>query len=67
MLFIFKDKISKKLYSHLVFRFKSNICNDIYYGKTIGYFKVRTYEHLGITFNWNKVKKTKKWLYLTIF
>ena len=51
MLFIFKDKISKKLYSHLVFRFKSNICNDIYYGKTIGYFKVRTYEHLGITFN----------------
>ena len=49
MLSTFKDKISKVLYSYLVFKFKSNIYNDIYYGKTMGHFKVRACEHLGIT------------------
>ena len=37
------------LYSNLVYKFKYNICNDIYYGKTKRHFKVRACEHLGIT------------------
>ena len=36
------------LHFNLVYKFKCNICNDIYYGKTKRYFKVRVYEHLGI-------------------
>ena len=35
--------------SNLVYKFKCNICNDIYYGKTIRHFPVRACEHLGIT------------------
>ena len=37
------------LHSNLVYKFKCNICNDIYYGKTIRHFKVRACEHLGTT------------------
>ena len=37
------------LHYNLVYKFKSNICNDIYYGKTKRHFKVRACEHLGIT------------------
>ena len=48
MLFPFKDKIIKMLHSNLVYKFKCNICNDIY-GKTKHHFKVRACEHLGIT------------------
>ena len=36
------------LHSNLVYKFKYNICNDIYYGKTKRHFKVRACEHLGI-------------------
>ena len=49
MLFTFKDKISKMLHSNLVYKFKYNICNDIYCGKTKHHFKVGACEHLGIT------------------
>ena len=31
---IFKDKINKIFQSNLVYEFKWNICNDIYYGET---------------------------------
>ena len=34
-LFTFRDEVKKKLYSNLVYKFKCNISNDIYYGKTI--------------------------------
>ena len=37
------------LYSNLVDKFKCNICNYIYHGKTKRHFKVRAYDHLGIT------------------
>ena len=47
--FTFKDKINTILHSNLVYKFKCNICNDIYYGKTKRCFKVRACEHLSIT------------------
>ena len=34
---------------NLVDKFKCNICNDIYYGKTKWHLRVRAYENLGIT------------------
>ena len=37
------------LHPNLVYKFRCNICNDIYYGKTKRHFKVRACEHLGIT------------------
>ena len=37
------------LHSNLIYKFKFNICNDIYCGKTTRrHFKARSYEHLGI-------------------
>ena len=49
------------LYSNLVYKFKCNICNDIYYGKTKRHFKVRPCEHLGITpLNRKKVESPKE-------
>ena len=60
MLFTFKDKINKMLHSNLVHKFKCNISNEIYYGKTKGHFKVRAFEHLGITpLNGKKVNSPK--------
>ena len=57
-LFTFKDKINKMLHSNLVYKFKYNICDDIYYGKTKRHFKVRACEHLGITpLTWKKPKR----------
>ena len=37
------------LQSNIVFKFKCNILNDIYNGKTERHVKVRAWEHLGIT------------------
>ena len=36
-------------HSNLVYKFRCNICNDIYYGKTKRHFKVSACEYLGIT------------------
>ena len=47
-LFTFKDKINKMLPSNLVYKFKCNIRNDIYYGKTKKHFRVGVCEHLRI-------------------
>ena len=47
-LFSFRDKINKMFHSNLVYKFKCNTCNYIYYGKTKYHFKVRDGEHLGI-------------------
>ena len=61
MLFTFKDKINKMLRSNLVYKFKCNIYNDIFYGKTIRHFKVRACEHLGIMpLTGKKVKSPKQ-------
>ena len=60
-LFTFKDKINKMLHSNLVYKFKCNICNNIYYDKTKRHFKVRVCEHLGITsLTGKKVKSPKE-------
>ena len=49
------------LHSNLVHKFKCNICNDIYYGKTKRHFNVRACEHLGITpLTGKKVKSPKE-------
>ena len=49
------------LHFNLVYKFKCNFCNDIYYGKTIRHFKVRACEHLGITpLPGKKVKSPKE-------
>ena len=47
-------------HSNLVYKFKCNICNDICYGKTKRYFKVRACEHLGITSLMGKKVKSPK-------
>ena len=47
-------------HSNLLYKFKYNICNDIYYSKTKRHFKVRACEHLGITpFTGKKIKSPK--------
>ena len=49
------------LHSNLVYKFKCNICNDIYDGKSKRHFKGRSCEHLGITsLTGKKLKSPKK-------
>ena len=49
------------LHSNIVYKFKCNICNDIYYDKTKRHFKVRACENLGITtLTGKKVKNLKE-------
>ena len=49
------------LHSNLVYKFKCNICSDIYYGQTKRYFKVTACENLGITpLTGKKVKSPKE-------
>ena len=45
--FRFKDQISKYMNSIMIYKFKCNIYNDVYIGKTKCNFLVREYEHLG--------------------
>ena len=47
--FTFKDKLHKILLSGPVYQYKCGACNATYYGKTKRHFKVRIYEHLGIS------------------
>ena len=60
-LFTFKDEINKMFHSILVYIFKCNICNDIYYGKNKRHFKVGACKHLGIMpLTGKKVKNPKE-------
>ena len=45
--FRFKDIISTFMNSKVVYKFKCNICNDVYLGETKRHLLVRQYEHLG--------------------
>ena len=45
----FKNKIPSFLRSGIVYKFQCGSCNATYYGKTKRHFKVRMYEHLGIS------------------
>ena len=47
MLFRFKDIIPTFMNSKVVYKFKCNICNDVYLGETKRHLLVRQYEHLG--------------------
>ena len=47
--FRFKDQISKYMNSKVIYKFKCNICNDVYIGETKRHFLVREYEHLRIS------------------
>ena len=55
--FTFKGKFPKILFSGLVYKRKCGGCNATYYSKTKRHFKVRIWEHLGISYlNGKKVK-----------
>ena len=45
--FRFKDQIQKYINSKVIYKFKCNICNDVYIGGTKRHFLFREYEHLG--------------------
>ena len=45
--FRFKDQIPKYMNSKVIYKFKCNICNDVYIGETKRHFLVREYEYLG--------------------
>ena len=55
--FTFTGKFPKILFSGLVYKRKCGGCNATYYSKTKRHFKVRIWEHLGISYlNGKKVK-----------
>ena len=56
-LFNYKDKISSKSRSHVVYKFTCGDCNVTYIGKTVRHFKVRMCEHLGISHITGKSRK----------
>ena len=62
MLFTFKDKVSKVLRCTLLYDFKWNTYNGVYYCKVICQFKVRVCEHLTITPLMRKKPKTKRFI-----
>ena len=45
--FRFKNRIPEYMNSKVIYKFKCNICNDVYIGETKRHFLVREYEHLG--------------------
>ena len=45
--FRFKDQIPKYMNSKVIYKFKCNICNDVYIGENKRHFLAREYEHLG--------------------
>ena len=47
--FLFNDLRSKKLWTDIVYIFKSNSCNAIYYRKRKCYFYVREGKHVGLS------------------
>ena len=58
--FHIKDTLPKKLCSGIVYSFKCNSCNAIYYGKTKRHFYVRAADHMGISRLTNKCLKNVK-------
>ena len=58
--FYSKDVLPKKLCSGIVYSFKCNSYNTIYYGKTKHHFYIRAAEHMGISHLTNKRLKNVK-------
>ena len=48
-LFRFKDAITEKLRSNVVYTFSCSSCNATYYGKTERHSNVRSSEHIGLS------------------
>ena len=55
--FHFRDVLPKKLCPGIVYGFKCNSCNAIYYGKTKRHFDVKAAEHMGIRYLTDKRHK----------
>ena len=47
--FSFKDKIPISVRSHILYRYTCDGCNAVYIGKTRRHYKVRIFEHLGLS------------------
>ena len=45
--FRFKDAIPSCMNSKVIYKYKCNICNDVYIGETKCHLLVRQYEHIG--------------------
>ena len=45
--FRFKDLIPSYMNSKVIYKYKCNICNDVYIGETKRHILVRQYEHIG--------------------
>ena len=58
--FHFKDELPEKLCFGIVYSFKCNSCNAIYYGKIKRHFYVRATEHMGFSNLTNKLLKIVK-------
>ena len=52
--FKFKDKIPNDLQSHLIYKIQCAECNLCYYGLAERHYKVRAYDHLGLSIYTNK-------------
>ena len=52
--FSFKDKIPLNCRSLVLYKYMCNKCNLVYYGKTKRHFKVRAFEHLGVSLRTGK-------------
>ena len=62
--FWLKDQIPKYMNSKVIYKFKCNICNDVYIGEIKRHFLVREYEHLGKSIlTEQNLKYTKKRCY----
>ena len=55
--FQFKDRIPQSLNSHLVYKIRCADCNLCYYGLTERHFKVRAFDHLGLSIHTGKAIK----------
>ena len=53
-LFKFKDKVPLECRSFLVYNYTCDKCNLAYIGKTFRHFKVRVFEHLGLSLRTGK-------------
>ena len=56
--FSFKDRLPTDIQSLLLYLFKCDSCKAVYPGKTKRHYKVRLYEHLGLSF---KTEETMKY------
>ena len=54
-LFRFKDRLPESCMSHFIYKYTCEGCNAFYIGKSYRQFKVRVFEHLGISYRTNSL------------